>query len=166
MPLQLRDQFIGVAMVEEKGVCDDERALLAGKIFERLLQAATAEINRLRKFVPKHVFGPLGDGLDVEQLFRPHVRGYGVAAPRAAAQGERWSQAEVIEIADSAVRRRRVNENAGGLHAGAEVTHSLALAVLVCVEHRGVADALKRHQRGGFVHGIFKVASAVERQNG
>ena len=56
-----------------------------------------------------------------------NVFGNGVAAPRAAAQRKRRSELKVIQIADTAERRRGVDDKTAGLHSVRELEQLLSL---------------------------------------
>ena len=97
------DGLVDIAVVEQEAVGHDQAALVPAQVFQREGQAAPAEIDRARKFVAEHVLRPLGDHLAVQQVLRPDVFGDRVAAPGAAAQGQRRRQPEIVEIADAAL---------------------------------------------------------------
>ena len=86
----------------------------------------------------------LCDGLDVEQVLGADVARDGVAAPGAAAERQRGRGLEVVDVADTAVRGGRVDEDAPRLHAGLEVVELFALRHDVEVDRRGVAEAAVR----------------------
>ncbi len=69
------------------------------------------EIDLFRSAEPQHVLTALGHSLDVDQVLHPNVLGDGVAAPGAAAQGQRRLHAEVVQVTDAAVRGRGVDDD-------------------------------------------------------
>jgi hypothetical protein len=74
-------RIIGVTVMIEIWIGDEEGALLACKLFNRLRQAAAAEVDGRRQLVPKHILSPFGDGFDVEQLLGANIDGDGIASP-------------------------------------------------------------------------------------
>ena len=104
--VELIGDRLEIAVFIQERVCDKEGSLLAHDVAQ-LLQcdghAASLDIDLFGCSEPKHILSPLGNGLDVEQVLHADVLGNGVAAPGAAAQRERGSELEVIQIADTAV---------------------------------------------------------------
>ena len=158
--------LIGVAVVEQEAVGDDKGAFrtVGGHLFQRNRQRAAAEVDGFRKFMPQHVFCSLSHGFLVDKVFRSHVFRDGVTAPGAAAQRQRRRQLEVVEVADTALRSRGINQNTRSFHAVAEEVHARFLVVLVGIEAGGVADTAHRHQFFRFRYGVFEIAGAVHRQ--
>jgi len=67
-------------------------------------------------------------------------------APRAAAQRQRRTQHEVVQVADAALRGRRVDEDTAGLHARGEAVNQILAGDGVQVDRRGVAVAAVSNQ--------------------
>ena len=115
---------LGVAVRVEEGVGHDERLLLAELLAEFAQgdgEAAFLLVDLFRRTEPQHVFSSHCDCLDVDEMLDADVFAHGVAAPRTAAERERRREAEVVDVADAAVRRRRVDEDAARLHARGEL---------------------------------------------
>ena len=89
----------GVAILEEELVGDDEGALLAHdgtELVESDGRGTLLEVDLLGSAEPQHVLTALGHSLNVDQVLHPNVLGDGVAAPGAAAQGQRRLHAKVV----------------------------------------------------------------------
>ena len=87
--VQLVNDRLCKAVFVKELVCDNEGALLVHHGFQLVKgngQAAALQVNFLRCSEPKHIFSPLGNSLDIEQVLYSHVLADGVSAPRAAAQ--------------------------------------------------------------------------------
>ena len=61
------------------------------------------------------------------QMLDPHVFGHGVASIGTASQRQRRRELEVVEIADSPLRRGRIHQYPAGLHAAREAFQLLGL---------------------------------------
>ena len=131
--IQLVGNRLGEAGFEQERVGDDEAALLAHNCLEFIQgdrQAALLEVDLFRRTEPQHILPPDGNSLDVQQVLDADVLGDGVAAPRAAAQRQRRTQHEVVQVADAALRGRRVDENTAGLHGSRMFCHFLFLVYI------------------------------------
>ena len=160
---------LGVAVRVEEGVGHDERLLLAEFLAEFAQgdgEAAFLLVDLFRRAEPQHVFSSHCDCLDVDEMLDADVIAHGVAAPRTAAERERRREAEVVDVADAAVRRRRVDEDAARLHARGELGELGLFAHLVEVDRRRVAVAAVRDKPLGLVERVRPVLRAVERQHG
>ena len=166
--VQLIGDVLGEARLEQEGVGDDE-GLLAVVFGLELIQshghAALLEVHLLRRAEPQHVFSPLGNGLNVNQVLDTHVLGNGVAAPRAAAQGEGGSQLEVVQVADTALGGGGVHQDAAGLH-GSLVLGQLFLLRHVDVQGGGVAVAAVGDEVLGLLNGLVESLGLVHGQHG
>ena len=158
---------LGVAVLEEEGVGDDKRPLLAQHI-PQLIQchreAALLEIDLLGGAEPQHILSPLRHGLDVQKVHGPHVLADAVAAPRAAAQGQGGAQLEIVEIADAAMAGGGIYHYPAGLHGGAEGVEAVG-SVGVDVNRGGVAIAAVGHQALRLGDGLLKGLGPVHSQH-
>ena len=165
---QLVDHRLAHAHLEEVGVGDDER-LLAVVVVLQLTQghrrAALLEVHLLRQSQPQHILSPLRHGLDVQQLLDVGLAGEGAAAPGAGAQGQRRSRVEVVEVADAAEGGGHIDEDAGGLHPGAEGVDLLPLRG-VHIQRAAVAGAALAHQLEADVQGLLEVLGTEHAQHG
>jgi len=167
--IQLVGNRLGEAGFEQERVGDDEAALLAHNCLEFIQgdrQAALLEVDLFRRTEPQHILPPDGNSLDVQQVLDADVLRDGVAAPRAAAQRQRRTQHEVVQVADAALRGRRVDENTAGLHARGEAVNQILAGDGVQVDRRGVAVAAVSNQVLRLVERIVDVLGAVHRQHG
>ena len=99
-------------------------------------------------------------------MFDSDVLGDGVPAPAAAAERQRRNEAEVVDVADAAEARRRVDEEAARLHAVGELRELFALAQLVDPEGRRVAEpAVVDEQRLRDVERVVEVAALVHAED-
>eukprot|EP00955_Chlamydomonas_euryale_P052777 355269-Chlamydomonas_euryale.AAC.2 len=156
--------LVAVAEVKQRFVGYDEGALLAAQVAQRHLQAARLEVHLGRHAEPQHVLAPLGHRLDVEQLHGANIGGHRGGAPRPAPERQRRVQVEVVQVADRALRRRRVDEHAHGVD-GAGKMVDVRLVERVGVEHRGVACTGKAHELVCRVHTRLKRRCLVEREH-
>ena len=111
--------------------------------FAQVIQRTGVEERVGRHPEPLRRSPALRDGLDVEQLAVVDVLGRARPAPRSAAQRERRGQI-VVDAAEGADRRRRVDQDAAGAHRQRiGVDHRLVIAV----DRRGVPQpAVLGHQ--------------------
>ena len=137
---------------------------LAFQFAQSRINRPAFEVNFRRNFEPEHIFSPFCDGFDVQQVFRADVFAGGVSAPRTAADRQGRFQFEVEQIADRALRRGRVDQNAPRVDLVAERFDAVFLA-FVGVQHGRVAGAAVIDQRVGLFHRVFKVFGAVQSQN-
>ena len=157
----------GVAILEEELVGDDEGALLAHdgtELVEGDGRGTLLEVDLLGSAEPQHVLTALGHSLNVDQVLHPNVLGDGVAAPGAAAQGQRRLHAKVVQVTDAAVRGRGVDDDTAGLHDVLEQADLLGLGG-VHVQRGGVARATGEHQVLGLVDGLLEVLGMVHGQD-
>ena len=159
----------GVAVGIEEGVRHDERALLAhdlAQFAKREREAALLLVDLLRAAEPQHVFSSHCNSLNIDQVFNADVLGDGVAAPAAATKRERGSEHEVVDITDTALRARSVDENAARLHARSELAELGLLVHLVEVDRAGVAVAAVRNELLSLGERVLNVLRAIHRENG
>ncbi len=157
-----------VAIRVEEVVRHDERALAVpdfADLAQRHRQAALLDIDLFRCTEPQHVFSPDRDCFDVEQMHRTHVGRHRVAAPAAAAERQRRRELEVVQIADTALRRRRVDENAAGFHARLELGELVLVVAFIQIDRGGVAVAAVFHELLRHVDGLVEILRAVHRQH-
>ena len=167
--VQLIRNGLGIAVVVQEAVRHQKNLFLAqygAQLIQRNVQAAFFQIYLLRCAEPQHVFSPLAYGLDVQQVLAADVFRNAVAAPRAAAQRQRGNRVEVVQIAQTAMRRGRVDHNAAGLHAGGKLLQTLAIRNGVQINGGGVAIAAVGDQTFGLVQRIRKIGGAVHGQHG
>ena len=110
---------LGVAVVVQETVRNDKRLLFVHhrlKFVKSNGQTTFFDVNLLRCTEPQHIFSPFGYGFDIEQMLHSDVFTDGVTAPTAATEGKRRNKFEVVNIADTALRRWSVDKHAAGLH--------------------------------------------------
>ncbi len=158
--------LVSVTVVEQETVGHNERTFVAvGNHFvQRDRQGAAAEVDGFRKFVPQHVFSSLSNGFLVDQVLRTDVFRDGVTAPGAATQRQGRGQLEVVEVTDTALGSRGVDQDTRGFHHLTEVSDALRLVVLVGVQAGGMADTAHRHQLLCFADRVLEIFRAVHRQ--
>ena len=167
--VELIGNRLGVTVVIQEAVGDDERLLLAHNGLQLVKcngQAALLKINLLRRSEPKHIFSPLGNGLDVDQVLDTDIFGNAVAAPGAATQRQRGRQLEVVKVADAALRGGGIHENAAGLHSLRKLIELCLLGRNIEINGRGVAVTAVRNQMLGLAERILNVLGMVHRENG
>lgn len=107
--------------------------------------------------MPQHVFCSLRYSFLVDQVFRSDVLRDGVTTPGAATQRQRRREFEVIQVADTALRSRGVDQDTSRFHFIAEVGDASRLVILVGVQAGGVADTAHGDQFFSFGDGVFEV---------
>ena len=166
--VQLIGDVLGEATLEQEGVGDDKRllAVVFGlQLVESHRHAALLKVNLLRRSEPQHILSPLGNGLDVDQVLDTHVLRDGVAAPRTAAQSKGGSQFEVVQVADTALRRGGVHQNTAGLHGSLMLGH-LFLLSHIDIQRRSVAVTAVSNQMLSLVNGLVEGLGMVHGQHG
>ena len=156
----------GIAVVVQEGVGDNEGFPVALQLGQSHGQAAFFEIDLFRRAEPQHIFPPNGNSLDVQQMLDAYVFRDGVAAPAAAAQGQRGSEPEVVQVADAALRGGGVYQNPAGFHGVGEGVQLLLCACGIQVDRSGMAEAAVPHQPVGNAQSVFKVLCPVHGQYG
>ena len=135
---QIMQQFIYVAQFHHSGVGNDESSGDIGHLFQ-ILNGIVFEIDFRGNFEPLHIDSPFCNSLDVDQVVGGDVGSGGVLAVRAAAQGQR-RHVGVVDIADTAVGRRRVHDNTAGRHCAAVTVSHFHIAGVDCSRVAHTAD--------------------------
>lgn len=81
--------------IEDGPISNDERPLPSGKLPERNVQGTFLEVDPWRHPEPHHVLPPVGDCLEVQQVFCLNIVADRGVPERATAKGERW--VEIVE---------------------------------------------------------------------
>ena len=108
--------LLGEARLVQEGVGHDKCALLAvdlGKLAQGHGHAALLEEDLFGDTEPEHVLSPLCHGLIVEQVLGANVARDGVTTPGAAAQRKGGRKLEVIDIANTTLSSRSINQQTG-----------------------------------------------------
>ncbi len=165
--IQLVLDGLGVAVLVEELVGDDEGALLAhgAQLVQSNRHAPALEVNLFRGAVPQHIGLPLCHNLSVNEMLHAYILGDGVAAPGAAAQGHGRLEAEVVEVADTALGAGGVDDDAAGLHGLGVLGHLLLLIHGVDVEGGGVAVTAVSDELLGLGDGVVEVLGMVHGQH-
>ena len=162
--------LLGEAALIEESVGDDERLLLIVDLMSEFLEgnseASALEIDLFGSSEPQHIFLPFRNGFVIDEVLDADVLRDGVAAPRAAAEGERRRHLEVVKIADTAVRRRRVDDDTAGLHDGAEALDLVLTRLDVDIERGGVAKAAILDEAVCLGDGVLEVLRLVHCKHG
>ena len=74
---------------------------LCAKLIQRYRHTSFLKVNFLRCSEPKHILSPLGNSLDVDQMFYPNIFRYRVSTPGTASKCQRRSKFEVVQITDT-----------------------------------------------------------------
>ena len=160
---------LGVAVRVEEAVGDDEGLLLAhhlAELAERHREAPLLLVHLLGRAEPQHVLPANGHSLDVDEVLDADVLRDGVPAPAAAAERERRREREVVDVADAAEGRRRVDDQAARLHAVGERRELLLLVQVVDPEDGRVAEAaVVDEQRLRDVQRVREVLRLVHAEN-
>ena len=105
--------------------------------FLQVLDGVVLEVDLRRNLEPLHVYSPLRQTFFVDEVDSRHVGSGGVASEGTAAQGQ-GRGIGVVDVTDSALRGRGVDDNTADLHGLAVL---LAQLVVVTVDNRRVAQA-------------------------
>ena len=103
-----------ILRISTKVIC--KGLLLAREFFQGYGQRAFFKVNLFRSAEPQHIFPPSCNSFYIDQVANANVFRYGIAAPAAAAQGQGRGQAEVIQVADAALCRGSIHQNAACFH--------------------------------------------------
>ena len=117
--IQFVFDFLCISILIKEGVSYDEAAFFAHYVFQLIKsnrQAAFFEVNFFRGSHPEHVFSPLSNSLDIDQVFYTNVFRYRVSTPGTASKCQRRSKFEVVEVSDTTLRRWSIDKNTAGLH--------------------------------------------------
>ena len=152
-----------VAVLVKEAVRYDEGAFLVhdrAELVECDRHAALLEIDLFRCAEPKHIFSPLCDGLDIDEVQCAYVVGNGISAVGAAAQGQGRKEREVINVADAALSGWCVDQDAACLHAVRMGCHFLLLG-RVDIEGSRVAETAVADELVCLVEGLLEAVSPV-----
>ena len=159
----------GVTVIVKEAVGDDERFLLAHYVLELVKshrEASFLDVNFLRCSEPQHIFSPFRYCLDIDKVFDADVFADAVAAPGTASERKGRREFEVIYIADTALRRRSVDEHAAGLHPRVELLQFFLLGKTVDIYRRSMTEAAVRDKSFGFVERFVKALGAIHGEHG
>ena len=112
--IQFVFDFLCISILIKEGVSYDEAAFFAHYVFQFIKsnrQAAFFEVNFFRGSHPEHVFSPLSNSLDIDQVFYTNVFRYRVSTPGTASKCQRRSKFEVVEVSDTTLRRWSIDKN-------------------------------------------------------
>ena len=84
-----------------------------------------------------------------------------VSAPRAAAQSERRGKTEVVQVADAALRRRRVDKHAAGFHTALELVKFCPFRYFVEIYGRRMTVATVCNKSFSLCEGVLNILRAV-----
>ena len=162
------DSLCEAALVEE-GIGYDKRLLLIHNVFEFSesdAQTTLLEINLFGCSEPQHILSPFRDRLDIDKMFNAYVFADAVTAPAAAAQREGGSQFEVVQVADTALRRRSVDKDTARLHSALEFFHLVFARLDVDVKHGSVSHTAVRNEFARLSDSVVEIFSLVHSENG
>ncbi|MNM26516.1 hypothetical protein D3C81_369800 [compost metagenome] len=129
--------------------------------FGQVLSSAFFEVNLIRYFKPLHVHGTTIHPFHVDQVDCGNVLRYRVAAVGSAAQSQR-RDVRVVNVADSAMRGRRIDENTSGLQTVGELHDNF---FVVRVDSRAVAHASEFNDLSSALDTLISVLNFVASQN-
>ena len=135
----------------------------SAQLIQGYRQTALLKVYLLRCAEPQHILSPLSNSLNVQQMLHAYVLRYRVAAPGAAAQCQRRSQLEVVQITDTAVRRRSINQDTAGFHCFC-VLHNLFLLIYVNVQGSSMSVTAVCNQTLSLYNCLVKGLSLVHSQ--
>ena len=167
--VQLIGDALGKAVLVQEAVGYDKCLFLAHNGFQFVKsnrETALLKINLFRCSEPKHIFSPLRNGLDIDQVLDAYVLRYTVSAPRTATKGERGSQLEVVKVADTALRRGSVDQNTAGFHMRSKEVELFFFGGDVQVNRRGVTVTAVGDQVLCLCHSVLKGLCVVHGKNG
>ena len=127
-------------------------------------QATGLEVDFRRNLEPQHVFLTHCNCLNVHQMFNSQVSADRVAAPRAAAQSQRRFQNKVVQVAECALRRRAVDDDARRRNQFAVMRNSVMI-VGIGVKHGRMSGTAEHDQRLGLGCRFVEVFCLVHSQN-
>ncbi len=87
--------------------------------------------------MPQHVFSSLSNGFLVDQVFRTNVFRDGVTTPGTTTQRQGRCEFEVVQVTDTTLRGRGVDQDTRGFHHLTEVSNAFWLVILVSVQAGG-----------------------------
>ena len=127
-------------------------------------QAALFEVHLLRCAEPQHIFSPLSNGFDVQQMLYAYVFRDRVSAPGTAAQRQRRRKLKVVQITDAAVRGRCVDYDTAGLHPCRKLFDLFPVVDLIHIEGCCMAIAAVLDQLVRIFHCLLEVLRTVHCQ--
>ena len=161
--------WLGVAVRVEEGVCHDERALLLHfltKLTQRKRETTLLLVNLLWRAEPQHIFSSHRNCLYIDKMFDSNVLRNGIPAPAPAAESERRSELEVVDVADTALRARSINENTARFHARSELGNLFLLVDLIEIDGARVAVASVSNEFLRLLKSVLNILGAIHRENG
>ena len=162
--IQLVGDGLGVAIAVQEGIRYDKCLLClpnSAKLIQRNGQAALFDVDLFRRPEPQHVFPSFCHSLDIQQVLDTYIFRYGVTAPGTAAQCQRRSQLEIIQVADTTVRRRRIDQDTAGFHPLGKGIQFFGFGDRIQVDAGGMAITTVRNQLLGFIQCILKILGSV-----
>ena len=114
--------------------------------------------------MPQHVFSSLSNGFLVDQVLRTNVFRDGVTTPGTTTQSQGRRKLKVVQVADTTLRSRGVDQDTRGFHHLTEVSNAFWLVVLVSVQARGMTDTAHCNQLFSFNNSVFEVFCTVHCQ--
>ncbi|CZW08214.1 Uncharacterised protein [Enterobacter asburiae] len=111
--------------------------------------------------MPQHVFSSLSNGFLVDQVFWTNVFRDGVTTPGTTTQSQGRCEFKVVQITDTTLRSRGVNQDTCSFHHLTEVGNAFWLVVLVGVQTRSVTDTAHGNQFLGFLYRVFEIFRTV-----
>ena len=115
--------------------------------------------------MPQHVFSSLSNGFLVDQVFRTNVFRDGVTTPGTTTQSQGRCEFEVIQVTDTTLRRRGVDQDTGSFHFLTEVRNACRLVILVGVQARGMSDTAHSNQFLCLIYRVFEIFRTVHCQS-
>ena len=167
-PVQNLCYTLDFAVFIQKLVRHDERAftmIIRFQLFKRRRQTPTLKIYLFRRAEPKHILSTLGNRFYVDKLANAHVFANAVASPRAAPKRQRRRQTKIIQIPNTALRRRRIDKDTAGFHTLAKRQKPILLAPFIDIDSRGMPKAAATHQSVRLFQTVLEAFRLVHRQN-
>ena len=164
--IQLLFHRLGVAILIQEGIGDNEGLFVLFQLGQRNGQAALLEIYLFGRTEPEHIFPSFCHRFDVQQVLDAHVFGNTVAAPAAAAKGQRGRKLKIVQITDAALRGGRIDQQTAGLHAGAEGVQLFLFVDRIQIHGSGMTEATVFHQPLRLGKSILKGLRPVHGKDG
>ena len=156
--------FLGIAQIKQRLVGNDKRAFFAFQFLKSKRQRTRLKVNFRRNSEPQHIFFAFHYVFDIHQMFYSYVFADRVAAPGAAAQSQRRFKPKVVNVADSALRRRAVNHHAPRNHQVAEIFNPVVV-LRIGIKHRSVPLAAVRYQSLRQICAALEIVGLIHCQN-
>ena len=156
--------IVNGAGIEQIAVGDDKGAFFAFQLAQRLIDGSAFEINFRGNPEPQHIFSPFGNGFVIQQMFDANVFADGVSAPGTAAERQRRLQLEIEQVADAALRRRRIDQQTAGRKFGGKIVDPF-LRTAVGIKYRSMADASQIDKLQRHICRPVKIVGFIQRQN-